>query len=236
MTIPSSERIEIALTVVLEHTKDLNGIEGRLLKELSLPADPRDPVCQKVISAAWKILESRGLIQIVQGHAPAPDVLSNNAQDEGYRVGSDLDEPERERIDKAVAQYKYRSGEEGEAIGREGQKASRVKHPELPENHQWHRYFSYGFWAAVRPQQGGTLAEGQQAGAVCAQQLWDTDRERVEKACEGAIHNSNQEYEVLDAFSTETAEKDHPDLAKDRDWLAGWTQGFQAAWIPLSRG
>lgn len=226
----SKESVKAALDAVLQRTNDVEGVETLVLRELGVFDDNSDEA-RHILNHVADLMHDRGLIMKVVGHRPTDKARAEEASQAGYEAGNRLTEAERRHVEELVGGLEYRSPEEGEAIGREGQRLSRVRRPDLPGNHAWHRYFSYGFWAALRPQDG-VYAEGCKEGGQFAVDLLKTRRGEVEEACKDVVRNSNEERAALMKFAEEQASGAK---AADRDWMAGWKHSFADTWMVARR-
>lgn len=231
---PSRDKIEGAFDAALSKTNDLMKIDDSVLDELGIPHDAEKDLLLHVNHVVHELISARGLLKTAIGHRPADPSIAEEASKAGYAAAVALPEQERKRIEESVFALEYRSMNEGEKIGAEGQSLSRKMRPDLPENHAWHRYFSYGFWGALRPQDG-PFADGQTAGGAYAVKLWKYDRARVEEACAGMVGHSDAEFQALQRFAENVAVKELPEQSRDRDWLAGWKSGFWGTWETLKQ-
>lgn len=223
--LPSKDKIEAAFDAALAKHNDLIGIDEFVLDELGIPHDGEEALLRHINNVVFDLIGARGLLKEAVVHRPADPAIAEEASTAGYAAGTSLSEAERKRIEESVAPLEYRSSEEGQKIGDEGKIIARKIRPDLPENHAWHRYFSYGFWAALRPQDG-PFAQGQVDGDDLARTLWRDNRAMIDAACDGLVRHSEAEYQALRRLAGDLAVKCYPDLFSNRDWMAGLKQVF----------
>lgn len=229
---PSKDKIEAAFDAALAKHNDLIGIDEFVLDELGLPHDGEETLLRHINKVVFDLIGSRGLLKEGIAYHPTDAAVAEEASTTGYAAGSSLPEVERKRIEESVASLEYRSSDEGQKIGNEGQILARKVRPDLPENHAWHRHFSYGFWAALRPQDG-LFAQGQVDGDDFARALWRDNRAVIDVACNGLIRHSEAEYQALRRLAGDLAVKCYPDLFSNRDWMAGLKQVFPMALMDI---